>query len=73
MATVRAALDAMFYHKCAYCESDHADVIDHIWPKSPHRRHNAGRGTRAKMFLWDNLVWACEKCNGFSCKGAHMQ
>lgn len=38
--------------ECVYC-GDYAAVLDHV---NPHR--NRGRGTR------DNLVPACQKCNG---------
>ena len=67
-ATVKATLRAMFYGKCAYCESNDASEIEHHWPKAPHPQ-NANRGAPAQMFRWENLLWACQTCNGFECKG----
>ena len=72
-ATVAATLGTMFHEKCAYCERDEATEIDHHWPKAPHKRLNRSKGTPAKMFLWSNLLLSCTYCNGFRCKGAHMQ
>lgn len=72
-ATVAATLGTMFHEKCAYCERDEATEIDHHWPKAPHKSLNRRRGTPAKMFLWSNLLLACTFCNGFRCKGAHME
>ena len=66
-------LQAMFHHKCAYCESAHGTRhIEHHWPKSSHP-HNAYKGTPVRMFVWDNLLLACGTCNGFECKASHME
>jgi uncharacterized protein (TIGR02646 family) len=72
-ATVSSVLASMFHEKCAYCEGDEGNEIEHHWPKKPHPRLNQNRGTPARMFLWENLVLACHMCNGFECKGAHMR
>lgn len=70
---LKEILETMFHHKCAYCESTHGTRhIEHYWPKSPHP-HNANKGTRAKMFVWDNLLLACGTCNGFECKAFRME
>ena len=63
---------AMFHHKCAYCECVDAGHIEHYWPKSPSPQ-NAGKGSPAKMFVWDNLLLACGTCNGFECKASRME
>lgn len=72
-ATVGSALDEMFHGECAYCERDEANEIDHHWPKKPHKSLNRSKGSPTKMFVWSNLLLACTFCNGFRCKGAHMQ
>ncbi len=70
---LKCILDTMFHHKCAYCErTQGARQIEHYWPKSPHPQ-NARKGTPAKMFVWDNLLLACETCNGFECKASRME
>lgn len=71
--TVTGVLDHALRGKCAYCETEDASELDHHWPKEPHKRHNQERGTRTKMFQWDNLVLACHGCNGWGCKGSHMK
>ena len=40
---------------CNYCESNVGSSIEHIFPRGlfPH-----------KTFSWDNLLWACNQCNG---------
>ncbi len=71
--TVKDVLETtMFHGKCAYCETNNGREIEHYWPKAPHP-HNARRGSPAQMFRWANLVWACHICNGFECKGSHME
>ena len=65
-------LQAMFHRKCAYCEGIDASHIEHYWPQSPSPQ-NAGKGTPAKMFVWDNLLLACGTCNGFECKASRME
>jgi uncharacterized protein (TIGR02646 family) len=69
---LKALLQAIFHEKCAYCEAAGAEFVEHHWPKSPHS-HNANRGTKARMFLWENLLLACNGCNGFGGKAAHMK
>jgi uncharacterized protein (TIGR02646 family) len=66
-AEIKKALVDMFQGKCAYCESkilhiDYGD-IEHYRPK---------RGPRARpdlTFDWDNLLLACQVCNGAEHKG----
>ncbi len=70
--TLKTTLQAMFHAKCAYCESNDSGEIEHYWPKTAHPQ-NSNLGTAAKMFQWDNLLWACRTCNGFECKGARME
>ncbi len=64
-------LKTMFHDKCAYCETLDADEIEHFWPKSPHQP-NRFRGSSQLMFVWENLLLACHKCNSFACKGSRM-
>lgn len=40
--------------KCAYCESDYADQIEHYRPLSKYYQ---------LAFSWDNLLLSCSKCN----------
>ncbi|WP_462268091.1 HNH endonuclease family protein [Mucilaginibacter sp.] len=61
---IKSTLIAMFYGKCAFCESyienvDYGD-IEHFKPKSlfPEEAIN-----------WDNLLLSCKKCNGAGQKG----
>lgn len=68
---ILALVKAMFHGKCAYCETPDADELDHFWPKSPHTQ-NSFRGTPHYMFVWENLLLVCRKCNSFSCKGSRM-
>ena len=57
------ALRDLFHGKCAYCESKIEAVtwghVDHYRPKSRFPE---------KAFDWDNLLWACPRCNS-GCKG----
>jgi len=69
---LKKILQAMFHRKCAYCEGVDASQIEHYWPKSS-APQNAGKGTPAKMFVWDNLLLACGTCNGFECKASRME
>ncbi|HLK61689.1 MAG TPA: hypothetical protein VKU00_34405 [Chthonomonadaceae bacterium] len=70
--SLKSVLLQMFHGKCAYCERDGANHVEHHWPKSPHP-HNANRGAASHMFQWNNMVLACSTCNGFECKGSHME
>lgn len=54
---VRAALDALYHGKCAYCEQKAEELhIEHYRPKS--RYHWLA-------YSWDNLLLVCVKCNRF--------
>jgi uncharacterized protein (TIGR02646 family) len=59
---IREALNRMFHGKCAYCESriTHVDYgkIEHYRPK------RGPRGRPDLTFEWNNLLWACGRCNG---------
>jgi uncharacterized protein (TIGR02646 family) len=61
---VKESLAAMFHDKCAYCESKitHVDygAIEHYRPKARFPE---------KTFDWDNLLLACNVCNGPEFKG----
>lgn len=75
-ATITAleqALSSMSAGKCVYCDWADGTDIEHHWPKSPHTRHNGGRGTALKMYEWQNLLWSCMYCNSIRVKGAHMK
>ncbi|MDR2027263.1 MAG: hypothetical protein LBQ01_06880 [Prevotellaceae bacterium] len=50
------ALREMFYGKCYLCEDDVSDpVIEHFIPHE---------GDPAKKYDWNNLYYACHRCNG---------
>jgi uncharacterized protein (TIGR02646 family) len=50
------ALRAMFYGKCYLCEVEVADpVVEHFLPHE---------GDAAKKYDWNNLYYACHRCNG---------
>jgi uncharacterized protein (TIGR02646 family) len=55
---VRTALEEMFHHKCAFCESHITHVsyddIEHFIPKSDEPD---------LTFEWENFLLACPKCN----------
>lgn len=65
---VRAALEKLFYDKCAYCESKVAAVIDwdveHFRPKGrvAERQHDHP-GYYWLIYDWENLYPACTHCN----------
>lgn len=40
-------------HQCQYCGSKHKLTLDHVFPRSKGGKHT-----------WDNVVTACESCNG---------
>lgn len=65
---IREALEEQMFHgKCAYCEAvvshNQAPPIEHFKPKSRFP---------SLCFAWDNLLWACGKCNGSTYKGDHF-
>jgi uncharacterized protein (TIGR02646 family) len=59
---IKAALEAMFHGKCAYCESQIRHIaytnIEHFHPR------NGAHGDEALTFSWDNLLLSCSICNG---------
>ena len=71
---VVAALNELFHHKCAYCESSYRATspadIEHFRPKGAIVvRGDAGAHTREKpgyywlAATWDNLLASCPDCN----------
>ncbi|MGG6362233.1 HNH endonuclease [Peribacillus frigoritolerans] len=74
---VKKDLKKMFFGKCAYCESkiDHNQntQIEHYRPKG----YVEGEPKNSPGYYWlaadwDNLILACEKCNGKGNKGNHF-
>ena len=60
-AQIRDALLALFHGKCAYCETKtQAATWGHIEHYRPKQGPNASPD---KAFDWDNLLWACPRCN----------
>lgn len=58
---VKKALGGMFHRKCAFCERKRDyPHIEHFSPKTDFP---------AKCFEWENLLLACEVCNGAEFKG----
>lgn len=61
---VKNTLREMFHGKCAYCESKIPHIayphIEHYRPKKKYPCYT---------FTWENLLLACEKCNGKEYKG----
>ena len=47
----RRAVFARDNHRCQYC-GEHADSIDHIFPRS-----------RGGLHVWENVAAACRPCN----------
>jgi uncharacterized protein (TIGR02646 family) len=68
--SVRDALEKLFRHKCAYCEtrigvSDDSE-IEHWRPKGAVKEDDGRRSFPAYYWLasnWDNLLLSCLKCN----------
>lgn len=59
---VQDALKTMFKDKCAFCERKRDyPHIEHFWPKATYP---------TRCFEWENLLLACEVCNGKTYKGA---
>ena len=67
--TVKAALEAAFHFKCAYCESDYSAVanvrIEHFRPKGRVDRQGMPPvgGYYWLAAEWSNLLPSCERCN----------
>lgn len=65
--SARAALDHDQYGKCCYCER-YPDTghLEHFRPKSKAVRkpgHPSGEGYYWLAWTWDNLLFACSRCN----------
>lgn len=58
---VKNALKSMFHRKCAFCERKRDyPHIEHFYPKTTYPE---------KCIEWENLLYACETCNGPAYKG----
>lgn len=66
-ADVRAALEALFYGKCAYCETSYAASapvdIEHYRPKGAVAEDDTHGGYWWIAMDWDNLLPSCIDCN----------
>jgi len=51
---LKAELDAMSFHKCAFCETPKPATIEHRKGKAGHPQHT---------FDWNNLLASCRDCN----------
>lgn len=64
---VRAALEKLFYHKCAYCRSDMTAVsdwnVEHFRPKGRVAERSDHPGYYWLTYNWENLYPACTFCN----------
>lgn len=66
-ASVKTALDGLFFGKCAYCESFYAKTqpvdVEHYRPKGSVDGVAAHRGYWWLAMAWDNLLPSCIDCN----------
>ncbi len=53
---VKLRLNDIYNSKCCYCETKVEGEVEHFYPKSKFPN---------KEFDWDNLLWACNKCNKY--------
>ncbi len=64
---VRAALEKLFYDKCAYCESEVSGVLDwnveHFRPKGRVAERDDHPGYYWLAYDWENLYPSCTFCN----------
>ncbi len=63
---VRAALEELFYDKCAYCETDVSRMdwnVEHFRPKSRVAERKDHPGYYWLTYEWTNLYPACTFCN----------
>ena len=65
--SVKAALDALFHGKCAYCESFYAKTqpvdVEHYRPKGKVEGEGAHPGYWWLAMVWTNLLPSCIDCN----------
>ena len=65
--SVKAALDALFHGKCAYCESFYAKTqpvdVEHYRPKGMVEGEGAHPGYWWLAMVWTNLLPSCIDCN----------
>ncbi len=69
-AEVKKALNDLFNHKCAYCESEYESVapmdVEHFRPKGAYMLPSGKRSTIGYYWLaseWTNLLPSCIDCN----------
>ena len=68
---VKTALRELQQGICCYCESFYADTsygdVEHYRPKRFYQQHKGDKQNRPGYYWlaykWDNLMYACEKCN----------
>ena len=64
---VKAALEALFYDKCAYCETDVTAGFDwdveHFRPKGKIAERDGHPGYYWLAYTWTNLYLSCQHCN----------
>lgn len=68
---VKTALRELQHGICCYCESFYADTtygdVEHYRPKGFYQQHKGDKQNRPGYYWlaykWDNLMYACEKCN----------
>jgi uncharacterized protein (TIGR02646 family) len=64
---VRAALEELFHHKCAYCESQITAAsswdVEHFRPKGRVAERRDHPGYYWLAYTWDNLYPSCALCN----------
>lgn len=58
---IKAALKTMYDDQCSYCECSLKirGEVEHLWPRVRYPK---------KALDWDNLHWACPRCNGIKSK-----
>lgn len=70
-ADVKEKLEALYNHKCAYCEQYVEQYhVEHYRPKKGYHNHDgqAHNGYYWISLSWDNLMLSCPTCN--ICKGS---
>ncbi len=64
---VRAALESVFSHKCAYCESEATATgpwdVEHFRPKGRVAESTGHPGYYWLAYTWENLYLSCPYCN----------
>ena len=63
---VRAALEELFYRKCAYCEGPLPESewdVEHLRPKGRVAENKYHPGYYWLAYVWENLYPSCKPCN----------